>query len=1858
MNTMTRFSVANFIEKFLMGTPDPRTGETRGGLPAVADWLWPFEDTWVSRAIDSTTGKILTAPPRLAARTVMAGLTGIEYAESYLLARPASTLLQASATSKYNINPLYRDGIQWQDFVDMWNASEYISPARALLQQQVMQQAPVELGPGAPGEQSDLYRAITNPYPTAGGVDPEVYEEAWDNSPFATVTSGVGDLAFLIVAGGKGVNVAASGVKRAAGLNTKVHELSEITKMREGIANHQRFRATDGKEGRFNIDGQHIENLAKETDNARIRSNPLLTQWTGPSSFNADALTKLIAKTDSEEMITQLVLADRGDPLALGRLFNSAPDHVWSLTDMNEKLAREFATGGQFIPSKAQSRVIQATFDSAIERDEFFTVVRDMFVTGRLDDLAAVVDDVAPKISGIPVASARGERLVALNDELEVAVRAGDNAEVVRIRREIDEVKKAPPARDEFDVASISEPGKFTTLTGTGSDFVPIGSRGGIAPIANAAGLAQNWLRRTVADARINRPNSYTEIPLGGRTGQPLTTLLFWAGNRQPLNMVSYNRLRPDEVVEEMTAYSRSSRSLREKTWTVTSPDPVTGLSRTETMASWEWRTRAIARLTEAKTRGDSALDTVVGDLQEELISVIANKYGVPQDQVALISRGLREQVEGAQAQVARDGYFMDGAERVVLDPITQRQLADSRILMPLDNLDWALRGETTTRFGKRGRGTRRVMRGSADVMDFIFKFFRTNVLFRGGYVPKNSFGEPGIAAFLADGSLVPRDGLFNAMKRFDANNDRRILQFKYAVADRLPLLPASRDQAEARRLFLSYKEKSNRLDELEAHIADLDSAATSPAMRAAYLDLAREERKIVYRQVKDLENELNLVDSAWTQVDEIPTFSELLNRTENIRTAFTDADFVPTATRRINELSGKAGLSAVEQAELKQLSALVAARRKVDAGELDASSVLDDISAKLEVIREQTFSLDPQATKQMQALRADLAKLDAERASLSGRIAARQLSRERLAKRDLSGEVDYELTVGGVKYTIPGSFSTTNNYGTALRADTAADLTAAQTMTGGRLNGAGAGIRWRQSAQGEVIQPFDPRYWDELTYVINRHILGDDFANMILTGKSDMEIMKWFQSPQGKKYMKQMGWNYDMLRGGPRGSVPATPLAGARGTDARITVFEEGIIAENRRLLNQYFPDPEFRASLAKNREWTPGEVQSALGGLDDLSPIYGTGLEFIGNRAARVNAAANNALNSIWRLLASRPESRFGRWPFYTRENQRQMVREIRIAQDRGQIVDGPALTAMKRSADARTIKEMENTFYNIRRMSNPVFAQRYLTAFAAAGWNATYRYFRLAYRNPGRGNIMAQTWFNILEGMGTDADGNVSKDWKDTKYITFSFPDEWNVPIQQDLRISADAINLGTQEFGYLPTIQIPVSYFLRQKPDLEVTIREKYPDVWDAMFEFGTETDPSFTVAGIPLDPLMSSYQKKAVTVARNVPEIAGVKNPFFQEISDDDWIRVASQDFDYQWYQWAKDGQKGPTPTIQESLDNARDFYIASTVMSWASPGAIRMSPEGQLYRDEWYKIRSAHPGDLPSAIAQMRAMYGPEAFFFLRSTSVNRAGMPATQDAYAIWRDNQGAVKDLRDISKDEPSLGLSLMFLDGVTYDESEFSQVVYDWQKNTMIPGETVPIRSRPTLQDRDDQYKLDRSWSLWNASTAKRDALMLQYDFKRLSPDDESAWLYEEWKSFENDFEQDPENALWFAEKNSSSAKAPLALKSIDYLLNDRSFMSGVRDSSTWIGIRDYRSELDNARKFYQEAEGTEERKFVAEQWDDFVRTQILPQAGNFANYYERFLAGRDLDLRGRLLLERTFDPNRGFPLPPGVMPEGTP
>lgn len=1738
--------MGNFLEDFILGQQNPETGETDGGIPGFLDAIVPDPGTIASDLINETVlGQIATFPIRGAAQIIGKGLEGVEAAESYVIARPTSTFFQAISPT----NPLYGDGIQMQDFFTMWNASEYLSPARAAtvglpisVKNEIFKFGDFNKFSYKSNQEPD---GSYNPYE----MTPEELEELWDSSPIGTLVSGALDAAFVIVAGGKGVNAAASGLKRAAGLSTTIKNARDLTNLRDSFVSHREWMGSDGKAGWKNVAGRLVQDLVEETDSSKIMSSPMLDNVTRSGSYNRDVLSDIISTTDDYDTIVELLLADRGDARAIGQLFQSAPDHVWALSDMTEIMQRQFAAGGEFLPNASEANRIRQVFDTAADRDEFFASARDMFM------------------------------------------RSGDKD---------------------------GDSGLITSIRGAGSDFVPMGTSG-VPVVRDVAGYAQRWVKKIMADAKINRPNTWNEIEIPGRTKRsPVTTLLFWAGGRRPLNVISYNSMRPTEVVDEMLAYSHSSRSLRRKTFNVTRQD-ADGISENIAIPAWQWRAEALQKIAAAKRVGVTKLNETVKQLEDELVSVVANRYLASASETEKVVKGLREMSNASQAQVAKTGSWLDNkGKRVVLDPVTQRQLADSHVLMPLDNLDSALRVQTGGTGTKVSQGIRT---GATTALDYIYRWFRTNVLLRPGYAPKNSFAEPAVAGLMADASLLTQDGLRKSSGRFIRNNNRRITQFSYGTVDRLPRSPARQDARRMQVLRKQYDDLKLRSDEIDLLVKDLDSAGTNPATRGKYLTSALRERKSLHREIKKFEEEFDLIDDSWRQVEDVPSFSVLTDRYENIRSALTDDDWLISAENRVAQLSSKqldqadefpiAG--AAERAELEFLESLINLRRKADEGLIDSEKVLNNFQKQLDDIQESSFLVEPSVLQKQRKLQEDLGALDNQRATLEQSIASRQIAREGARKREFSGNEEFVITskVDGKEYVVPGIFNDTEGmFGAAMRADSAADLTAMQTMTGGTFSGARSGNRWQKTEAGEVITPFEERYWEELAYIANRHTRNDPFAKLILEGKSDAEIMRWFATPEGKSYKKQMGWSVSDLTG-------------------------EGVIARTRELVNDYFPTSEVRSRIINGDELTPGELQKALGSLDNLSPIYGPGFEFIGNTAARVNRAMNNAANKVWSNLAIKPETRSFRWPFMQREYRRQMQREIDLRAEQGIVIDGNMLQSMRVQSSARALKEMENTFYNIRRVTNPVYALRYVTGFPAAAWNTVYRYFRLGYKNPGNALVMTNAWTNVLEFSSVDEEGNPTTDWRDAYQLIISVPEEWDLPISPEIKLRAESINLGTQESGVLPTVSVPISAVLMQKPELDGWMQENMSEIYDAIFPFGPGTDPNFSFGPVPIDPFMASYQKKGITLVKS----------FFEEIPDEDFLRVVNQDYGYKMFEWAKNNYEGPLPKLEDSISAAQQYYGIGTFLSWAAFGSYQLSPEGQFYRDEYYRLLEKHPDNYPAALEEGTSLYGPEFMYLAMPSSTNRAGMPATQDALEIFNSNPGLLNDLRSIDPDSPQFAAQLLFLDEQAYDQEDFSQAVYDWSFNNPLPGDTQPIRSRRSQQEQADEILRSQGWATYNEVTSKRDALKLKYGYNTLSPDNESYWLYEQWNSWLEEFKAD--NAVWYADFDErTSEKSLRAVNALDTVLNNKKYMSEFGQTQTWEVIGEYRRELTKVREKYEalndkeyELSITEVREDFAAKWDEHVRSTYLPEAGNFSGYYERYLAGRDIT--GDQLLDLEFN-----------------
>jgi len=205
-------------------------------------------------------------------------------------------------------------------------------------------------------------------------------------------------------------------------------------------------------------------------------------------------------------------------------------------------------------------------------------------------------------------------------------------------------------------------------------------------------------------------------------------------------------------------------------------------------------------------------------------------------------------------------------------------------------------------------------------------------------------------------------------------------------------------------------------------------------------------------------------------------------------------------------------------------------------------------------------------------------------------------------------------------------------------------------------------------------------------------------------------------------------------------------------------------------RLVKQYLPDENVRKRLAA-RDLGPADLQASMGGRSDLSRIVSAELEFSGLGPVQ---AAGNALNKagdqVWQWIASTPEDRLARWPFYDREFNMQLQRMIDVREVDGVPIRLEAIPPMRQAAHRMALDELEKTFYNIRRYNNAVYMSRFLLGFPGAMFNSMYRYGRFAMKEPERliqaGNIIGSG----VQTFGVDEEGNEVNNLIDAVYLVF--------------------------------------------------------------------------------------------------------------------------------------------------------------------------------------------------------------------------------------------------------------------------------------------------------------------------------------------------------------------------------------------------------------------------------------------------------------------------------------------------------
>lgn len=822
-------------------------------------------------------------------------------------------------------------------------------------------------------------------------------------------------------------------------------------------------------------------------------------------------------------------------------------------------------------------------------------------------------------------------------------------------------------------------------------------------------------------------------------------------------------------------------------------------------------------------------------------------------------------------------------------------------------------------------------------------------------------------------------------------------------------------------------------------------------------------------------------------------------------------------------------------------------------------------------------------------------------------------MRRQRLKERLRAGQGETTVTTNqGTRLTGDDIFSG-SDFGTARRKLFSAGYTSRATLDpteSGAANARALGL-----SNGSVtVMPSDPRWMDELVYVTNRHVVGDELATLILSGASNQRIGQWLTTPAGKKYMKDMGWSLDDLRPTIVNTVPDQWNPGGK-----VPVWDNGQINDIRNILFSYYPTQASRDAVLAG-EVSSEAMTAAFAGVPmaGRSPIQGRMLEQSLGGLAATRTRVRNGINKLWDLLATKPEDVI-RGEFAGREYRAQLTARLNILESQGVKLSASEWNAVKQAAIADTLREARKTFYNVVRYNNIVYAMRYLFVYPQAIFNSLYRAARLTVKRPGSAMVVNNAWTEFFSTNAFDKDGNKTDDYFNAETVAFELPwslrdkaAEWGM--DDRLQFSVRANELLSDKIGASWTITIPAQTLLMHKPDVNTDLREIVgEDVYRSLFPFGTPSGLSdLTIAGvIPAGSLVPGYVK---SLARSLI------------VRDDEFLRISTQIFEHDAANQARLGGDDYTSPVDAAV-KARKYLLATAlVQSMFSGGATRVA--GQVELDGIRRILARNGNDREKALPEIMQAYPDiDPIPYLQSTSEYSTYVPSTVDAFRVIDDaeTQELIGSITREGNGDPEMVEVL-----VADKTGKFDANVYDALGNIRLPGSTAVIRSKPDTVTIEGRIEAQKSWDVYNAARANFDAEMIRLD-RKTYPD----WLQDEWNEWFNEWIDQPENKVWYAQwSKRDDSQAKRAVDALQRGLEDPSMAKYREGSIYWKVTEAYLAGLANFVTAYRNADSSEARAALKEEWAGVVATEFAAVSPEFGRIYNKFLADYDLEIRGGL------------------------
>lgn len=727
-------------------------------------------------------------------------------------------------------------------------------------------------------------------------------------------------------------------------------------------------------------------------------------------------------------------------------------------------------------------------------------------------------------------------------------------------------------------------------------------------------------------------------------------------------------------------------------------------------------------------------------------------------------------------------------------------------------------------------------------------------------------------------------------------------------------------------------------------------------------------------------------------------------------------------------------------------------------------------------------------------------------------------------------------------------------------------------------------------------VTPDKPQYWDELNQSVVQ-FQSDEVARRLLaaraSGSADPvgDVVAWARSREASY------WRRDMK-------------IGAREV--------EGSVVEIDNLIMRYLPT-EDAVRLAAGAD-APGAlalreaIEPNMRGYEEmLSPIHGREAREALSQSKSLGQVARKPLDWIFNVIGNLPETTLVRHPYFATVWSREFDSMMAVAQRQGVELTEDVLKRIDRSAKTRALRNVKDTLYTIERLSNPAHLFRFIVPFFPAWENSMRAWGRMIVNDPSIAARASILWDlpNQL-GMVVDSEGRpVESDRLDfltgssEKYIRLpSGINNWimeNISGGIPVAIPQGAINVvtpGETPFlpGFGPVVQVPVSQFLRTKPDTQRMLRDALPpEIYNQIAPFGRI--PS---AG---DAIAPSAVRKAVQL------LQGEDNDMYLGIADS-MLKAEFVD----WY--ANGANPAEKPDIAEVMKRTQQFQIFSIGASLIAPFAVTRNSKYQVQEDYWRQLMSDPNMTYRQKTDQFIEKFGTEFLPMIESTSAKASPtIGNTIESFEVIDQNKALVEQVSVL--DPRAVGV----LTAGT-QSGEFDQGVYQFWGMSNLPGTRERIRRRRTPQEMQEELLMSQAWREYRAMKDLRDDALAQMGVSLQS--NAAAGIKAQWDQFTDVQMVEKYGETWSVNFSQFTDLTPAYINTINLALNNEKFMSTQGKQPLWQQVGQYMNMRRMAREAIDQGadSATVREQFAA--WAENFKYSSL----EFSDFYDNFLENDNL------------------------------